>query len=314
MKRTILGAAVAFAIFVFQGETVSAQDVQPASFGLPYGAAPQYAAAPLPEGVQPVYQAPIPPAPPCGPAGICPPLIPGQAVEPPVDAGPGRAPVPAAYATAYYPPVAYPPMAVQQPYYAPPFVQPMPPVQPLQPVVVQPTGYYYNQLGNAIPLPPLFPGQVVEPFEERGQMRAPVAAVPGQMPPFQPAAFVPTQTFAPVTPPAGAAAAAPAPVAVRVITTITPSQVKQALAERIPMVIVDVRTDASRNIDGHVPGDLHVPLGPEATFITRLAQAAPNRAVPVVFYCRDGSMSARAAALALGIGYKPYLMGAYQGW
>lgn len=310
MKRTLLGAAVAFAIFAFQGGIASAQDVQPAPFGLPYGAAPQYAVAPLPEGVQPVYAPPLQPVPPCGPTGICPPLIPGQAVEPPVDAGPGRAPMPVAYAAPYVAPYvvpAYPP--VQQPYYAP--VQPM---QPVQMVQMAPTGYYYNQLGSAIPLPPLFPGQVVEPVEERPLPRVPVAVMPGQVPPVQPTAFAPAPTFAPVTPPAGAAPVAAAPVPVRVITTITPSQVKQALAERIPMAIVDVRIDLARDIDGHVPGDLHVPLGPEATFITRLAQAVPNRAVPVVFYCRDGSLAARAAALALGIGYKPYLMGAYQGW
>lgn len=98
------------------------------------------------------------------------------------------------------------------------------------------------------------------------------------------------------------------------INLVTAAQIKQALQRRVPLVILDVRGDLVREIEGHIQGDVGVPFEPRQTFAARVAQAIPTREVPVVVYCEDGIWSSQAADALLGMGYKTFLMGSYLLW
>ncbi len=98
------------------------------------------------------------------------------------------------------------------------------------------------------------------------------------------------------------------------INLVTPAQIKQAIAQRAPLVIIDVRGDLVREIEGHVPGDVNVPFQPPETFAARVARVAPDRNIPVVVYCQDGVWSSQAADVLLAMGYKTFLMGSYRLW
>jgi sulfur-carrier protein adenylyltransferase/sulfurtransferase len=63
--------------------------------------------------------------------------------------------------------------------------------------------------------------------------------------------------------------------------------------------IVDVR-EVSEWDEGHVAGATLIPLGDVAT---RLVEAVPDRATPLLLYCRSGARSARASAYLASIGY-----------
>jgi molybdopterin/thiamine biosynthesis adenylyltransferase/rhodanese-related sulfurtransferase len=77
-------------------------------------------------------------------------------------------------------------------------------------------------------------------------------------------------------------------------------------------LFVDVREDDEWS-DGHIPGATHVSRG---HFESRIEQAAPDRAQPVVVYCAGGSRSAFAAKTLQELGYENVvsLAGGYTDW
>jgi molybdopterin/thiamine biosynthesis adenylyltransferase/rhodanese-related sulfurtransferase len=77
-------------------------------------------------------------------------------------------------------------------------------------------------------------------------------------------------------------------------------------------LFVDVRED-DEWADGHIPGAMHVSRG---HFESRIEQAAPDRARPVVVYCAGGSRSAFAAKTLQELGYENVvsLAGGYTDW
>lgn len=120
-----------------------------------------------------------------------------------------------------------------------------------------------------------------------------------------------------VLPPIVGAQQQPIPEALAVagsLTLITPAQVKQAIAARTPMFILDVRSEMVRDVEGHINGDISVPFLPRENFAARVAAVIPNTGLPVVVYCHDGIWSAQAGQILQQMGYTPYLMGAYRLW
>jgi molybdopterin/thiamine biosynthesis adenylyltransferase/rhodanese-related sulfurtransferase len=79
-----------------------------------------------------------------------------------------------------------------------------------------------------------------------------------------------------------------------------------------PPLFIDVREPDEWN-DGHIPGAVHVWRG---HFESRIEQAAPDRARPIVVYCAAGSRSAFAAKTLEELGYEHVasLAGGYTDW
>lgn len=98
------------------------------------------------------------------------------------------------------------------------------------------------------------------------------------------------------------------------INLVTPAQVKQAIMRQTPMVILDVRGELVRDVEGHVIGDVSVPFEPRQTFAARVGQVIPRTDLPVIVYCHDGIWASQAADVLLKMGYKTFLMGAYRLW
>lgn len=99
-----------------------------------------------------------------------------------------------------------------------------------------------------------------------------------------------------------------------VLTLITPAEVKQALNQGVRLILLDVRGELVRDVEGHIPGDVTVPYEPADTFPARVRQAIPSANLPVVVYCRDGIWSSKAGEVMARMGYRTYLMGAYRLW
>ena len=98
------------------------------------------------------------------------------------------------------------------------------------------------------------------------------------------------------------------------INLVTPGQVKQAIMRQTPMIILDVRSELVRDVEGHVIGDVGVPFEPRESFPARVAQVIPRTDLPVIVYCHDGIWASQAADALLKMGYKTFLMGAYRLW
>lgn len=98
------------------------------------------------------------------------------------------------------------------------------------------------------------------------------------------------------------------------VQLVTPAQVQQAIRENAQMVVLDVRGELVRDVIGHLPNDVHVPLSPSESFPARVRQAVPNQGLPVVVYCNDGINSSQAANMLANMGYRAFLMGIYTGW
>jgi molybdopterin/thiamine biosynthesis adenylyltransferase/rhodanese-related sulfurtransferase len=79
-----------------------------------------------------------------------------------------------------------------------------------------------------------------------------------------------------------------------------------------PPLFIDVREPDEWD-DGHIPGAVHVSRG---HFESRIEQAAPDRARPIVVYCAAGSRSAFAAKTLEELGYEHVasLAGGYTDW
>jgi len=87
---------------------------------------------------------------------------------------------------------------------------------------------------------------------------------------------------------------------------------RELLEAADPPLFVDVREPDEWN-DGHIPGAVHVSRG---HFESRIEQAAPDRARPIVVYCAGGSRSAFAAKTMEELGYQQVvsLAGGYTDW
>ena len=99
------------------------------------------------------------------------------------------------------------------------------------------------------------------------------------------------------------------------------AQVKREIDEIAPAdaaalgdepLFVDVR-ERDEWAEGHIPGALHVPRG---SLESRIEQAAPDRARPVVVYCASGGRSAFAAKTLAELGYANVrsLAGGFTDW
>ncbi len=97
-------------------------------------------------------------------------------------------------------------------------------------------------------------------------------------------------------------AASPVPVA------ITPGDAWRYMNSGIQIAVLDVRDELERDVDGHIPGDIFVPLNPFATFPQRVYRAIPNYNIPVIVYCRSGVPSANAADTMAKMGYSRVLV------
>lgn len=98
------------------------------------------------------------------------------------------------------------------------------------------------------------------------------------------------------------------------VQLISGEQVRQAVWANAPMTIIDVRDDLVRDVLGHIPNDINVPLQPSQTFPARARSAIANPNLPIVVYCNDGINSSQAANMLANMGYKVYLLGVYSGW
>jgi rhodanese-related sulfurtransferase len=147
--------------------------------------------------------------------------------------------------------------------------------------------------------------QPVPPMMAPAAPAVPVVAAPG----------APSPAFAHPMPAIGYAATLGTPVAGREnLSIITPAEVRQALSQGVQLILLDVRDELVRDIEGHIDGDVHVPFGPYATFANRVRRVIPGAAYPVVVYCSDGVWSSQAADVMARMGYRVYLMGAYPLW
>lgn len=166
-------------------------------------------------------------------------------------------------------------------------IQPVQPGMPIQPIPVPPQP-------EPVPVAPVQPALPMTP-------EATSAAIGGGMP-------------APM-PPMGYVASLGTPVAGREnLYLISPAEVRQALGQGVQLIILDVRDELVRSIEGNIAGDAHVQFGPAATFPARVSQAIPSAAYPVVVYDSDGVWSSQAAEVMARMGYRVYLMGAYPLW
>ena len=87
---------------------------------------------------------------------------------------------------------------------------------------------------------------------------------------------------------------------------------RDLLAGAEPPLLVDVRA-LDEWTEGRIPGAIHLPRG----FLeSRIEQAAPDRAQPIILYCAAGNRSAFAAKTLADLGYESVssLAGGYTDW
>ena len=87
---------------------------------------------------------------------------------------------------------------------------------------------------------------------------------------------------------------------------------RDLLAGAEPPLLVDVR-ELDEWTEGRIPGAIHLPRG----FLeSRIEQAAPDRAQPIILYCAAGNRSAFAAKTLADLGYESVssLAGGYTDW
>lgn len=118
-------------------------------------------------------------------------------------------------------------------------------------------------------------------------------------------------------PSAGARAAEGAPVPGSRPISAEEMRARAERGERI--LIVDVRDELERGVDGHIPGDISVPLHPEQRFAATIVQVVPDRGAEVVLYCKGGipsGLSAQANGIMTRLGYTnvSYISGGFDHW
>jgi sulfur-carrier protein adenylyltransferase/sulfurtransferase len=96
------------------------------------------------------------------------------------------------------------------------------------------------------------------------------------------------------------------------IKEISPASANQTLKEAKDVKLIDVR-ERNEWEEGYILGSVHVPRG----FLeSRIEEALPDKAVPVILYCAGGVRSAFAARTLQDMGYTNVLSmsGGYNGW
>jgi molybdopterin/thiamine biosynthesis adenylyltransferase/rhodanese-related sulfurtransferase len=96
------------------------------------------------------------------------------------------------------------------------------------------------------------------------------------------------------------------------IDEIDAARAQEALAGAEPPLLVDVR-ERDEWDEGHLPGAVHIPRG----FLeSRIEQASPDQARPLIVYCASGNRSAFAAKTLEELGYERVssLTGGFTDW
>lgn len=95
------------------------------------------------------------------------------------------------------------------------------------------------------------------------------------------------------------------------VETITPTELAQRLNEADPPLVVDVRTPAEYQNDGHIAGSRLLPL---QTLLQRSNELPQDR--PIVFVCRSGSRSQVACEQLANLGFSKTInmVGGMIGW
>ena len=90
------------------------------------------------------------------------------------------------------------------------------------------------------------------------------------------------------------------------------TQARDALAAEDRPLLVDVR-ELDEWTEGRIPGAIHISRG---NLESRIEQAAPDRAQPILLYCAAGNRSAFAAKSLEELGYENVssLTGGYVDW
>ena len=92
---------------------------------------------------------------------------------------------------------------------------------------------------------------------------------------------------------------------------VKPAQVQDMLANRVPFVLLDVRT-REEHAGGHIPGSTLLPLD---QLPSKAATALPDRNAKIVVYCASGGRSAQAARYLAQLGYTDVSdLGGIMGW
>ncbi len=96
------------------------------------------------------------------------------------------------------------------------------------------------------------------------------------------------------------------------IREVTPEEVEQAIEQRRPIQIVDVR-EADEWQSGHLPGAVHIPRG---LLEMRVEAALPDRGAETIVYCSGSARSAFAAQTLQQLGYRNVaaMAGGYGRW
>lgn len=179
-----------------------------------------------------------------------------------------------------------------------------------QPYAQQPYGTTTRYFDPNKPIPPQPPMgmQPTVPQQPMQQPQQPQPLPPLPEQPFQ--ATQPLQSTDYITSLTNPSTGGEKPV----LSLITPAEVKQALSQGVRLIMLDVRGELVRDVEGFIPGSVSVPYEPSATFAQRVRQVIPNANYPVVVYCRDGIWSSQAGEILAKMGYRTHLMGAYRLW
>ncbi len=96
------------------------------------------------------------------------------------------------------------------------------------------------------------------------------------------------------------------------IDEVDATQARELLAAGDRPLVVDVR-ELDEWTEGRIPGAIHIPRG---NLESRIEQAAPDHAQPIVLYCAAGNRSAFAAKSLEELGYENVvsLAGGYTDW
>ncbi|MCD7896454.1 MAG: hypothetical protein LUG50_07220 [Planctomycetaceae bacterium] len=96
---------------------------------------------------------------------------------------------------------------------------------------------------------------------------------------------------------------------------ITPADAWRFMNSGVPLIVLDVRSELERAVDGHIPGDANLSYDPKGTFILRAQRAIPDRDAPIIVYCNSGITSASAADMLSRGGFsRVFVLGAYANW
>ncbi len=101
----------------------------------------------------------------------------------------------------------------------------------------------------------------------------------------------------------------PVPIAV------TPADAWRFMNSGQRLIVLDVRGELERAVDGNIPGDATLPFEPKETFAARAQQAIPDRNAPIIVYCNSGITSATAADMMSKAGFtRVFVLGAFANW